>query len=654
MGEFAGVDPHRVRLLANRLKDLADAIAKNGSIIRTNFTKWGGTLDLGQLARQAAQVGQDARDMALRADEALNLLDGRSGPVMSSPGKADWVTIPWDTKDINATQEAQQEATNLKKALDNPNDPQSRATITDIAQSLTDHQGDSAYMAAFINSGGMDDAARVAHALHQEDAAHNGTVLTTDSQAILAQFGSAVASAAKSGQLHDFKAFTQTPDLWSSAMLFKYGPDGKAYGDGQGAQLLAAVTGAVLDAHQAGTLNIPVPDSRDASPDQRKQIQGWLAEFDPACALMDRGVQNGLAPRLVLGGPNGSHYAQELINNNWQTPGDSYSRAGGGKAALELPPVQIPGIDLSGHVATFLQSATTAPLGGSGDAQLSAQALVNVVQANAKFTQDNPKGVLPKNIREAFVSIADAHTPDFAYSARYGFEGKPQLVSGAWLAQVDPTSLDSFLRQAMHDPQDAGRLKGCFDAKISAAVGQTIQDHQPWLENMASLYGMVQHVEGENSFDKAELVAAKKAENQMLMSILATGLGAIPGPGEGVGKIITQIAKPMISMSNTVAGYKYPGGDPAKALMLNDDDFIKDKHWVQVPVVQGLIDAGQVHPPANASWYQNGHIIPNADFGTWVQENATAVGDDGKPILYSGKSLDQWINDAVGAVGAEQ
>src|SRR5437879_9176765 len=116
MGEFAGVDPHRVRLLANRLKDLADAIARNAPTIRSNFSKWGGSLDLSQLARQAAQVSQDARDMALRADEALNLL--HQGNAMMCTPEGDWVSVPWDTKDISTAQEAHQEAGELKKALD--------------------------------------------------------------------------------------------------------------------------------------------------------------------------------------------------------------------------------------------------------------------------------------------------------------------------------------------------------------------------------------------------------------------------------------------------------------------------------------------------------------------------------------------------------
>lgn len=95
MGEFAGVDPHQVRLLANRLKDLADSIARDGSVIRSRFSKWDSTLNLSRIAQPATQIGQDAHDMARRADEALNLL--HESPRISAPNDPhmNWVAGHW-------------------------------------------------------------------------------------------------------------------------------------------------------------------------------------------------------------------------------------------------------------------------------------------------------------------------------------------------------------------------------------------------------------------------------------------------------------------------------------------------------------------------------------------------------------------------------
>ncbi|MEU1627012.1 hypothetical protein ABZ746_17165 [Streptomyces sp. NPDC020096] len=655
MSEFAGVDPHRVRLLANRLKDLADAIAKNGPIIRTNFSNWGGTLDLGQLAVQAAQVGQDAHDMTLRADEAANLL--RQGSITMCTPSGDWVSIPWNTGDINPTQEAQQEAAELKKAVDNPNDPGSRQVITDIAQSMTDHQGDSAYMTAFMLSGGLGELAKTANALHAEDA-HDGVVLSKDSQGLLAQFAQSTQImsrlAVQGNYPHpapDYLAQLTNPptgDIWSAAMLFKYGPSGDKWDP----TVLAAMTRTELDARQSGTLEVPtpdvqlihVPDNSIASYEQKVELQSMLADFDPACAVLDRATQNGYAARLVLGGPNGERYAHDLLNNGWQTPGDSYQEPSGG--LVDGGVAAIPGVDLSNHVAAFLQAATSAQFGNSDDAKLSAAALVNIVQVTGKLDPSKPDQVLPKSIREAFVKIADAHTADLSYSAAEGFADGQYLDNGVWLAQVQRDELDAFLRQATHDPQDAGRLKGCMDARISGAVGQQIQDGQKWLENMGRLSGMVQTAIGENHFSAEEAKSSALTENEMLMNILTTGLTAIPAPEAGVGAVATKIANPLMASGNYWAQPKLPQGDPAAALQQTDKDFIKDKQWVQVPVIQGLIDAGQIHPPADASWYQDGHVVANGDFGTWVQMH--------KSDSYSGQSLDTWINSAVQAIGAEQ
>ncbi|MFE0517188.1 hypothetical protein, partial [Streptomyces sp. NPDC058964] len=141
MSEFAGVDPHRVRLLANKLKDLADTLARETPSIQKLFDEWGGTLNQSLLLRQVTQVQDDARDMAKRADEALNLLHNPRFVDPNDPHK-DFINIPWDVSKINTAYEAQQEAANLKQALDNPKDPSSRQTIAEIAQSLADHRDD--------------------------------------------------------------------------------------------------------------------------------------------------------------------------------------------------------------------------------------------------------------------------------------------------------------------------------------------------------------------------------------------------------------------------------------------------------------------------------------------------------------------------------
>ncbi|MFJ9541239.1 hypothetical protein ACIRPX_28775 [Streptomyces sp. NPDC101225] len=237
MGEYVGVDPVRVRKLADRLGDLERALAKHGALIRKNFKSWDSGLDLSPLAQQTRAVGQDARDMSKRADLARNLEEAGGATGMCTPDR-DVIDIPWDMKDVSAqsAKEAQQEAATLKKALDNPKADGSRADIAAISRSLADHRDDPAYLAAFASA----DAARVGEALHEEDGTHGGEVLNQDAQRILSQYAAGV------NGLFTLQTAGRIPpngDMWSVGMLFKYGPDGKDWD----AQALSSVGGAMLD-----------------------------------------------------------------------------------------------------------------------------------------------------------------------------------------------------------------------------------------------------------------------------------------------------------------------------------------------------------------------------------------------------------------------
>jgi hypothetical protein len=44
--------------------------------------------------------------------------------------------------------------------------------------------------------------------------------------------------------------------------------------------------------------------------------------------------------------------------------------------------------------------------------------------------------------------------------------------------------------------------------------------------------------------------------------------------------------------------------------------YAQSEDTLNVPIVQGLINAGVVVPPAGASWYQNGQIVANGSFVT--------------------------------------
>ena len=147
MNDFAGVNPQRVRQLADKLKELADTLEREAPTVKRKFDAWHGTINQSLLLQQVTQVRTDASDMSKRADEALNLLHSPRFTDPNDPHK-DWINIPWDVTRINTATEAQQEALDLKKAMYNPKDPTSRATSQEVSQSLADHQGDPAYRQA--------------------------------------------------------------------------------------------------------------------------------------------------------------------------------------------------------------------------------------------------------------------------------------------------------------------------------------------------------------------------------------------------------------------------------------------------------------------------------------------------------------------------
>ncbi|MEU7383688.1 hypothetical protein AB0A91_27565 [Streptomyces sp. NPDC042207] len=76
MGEYVGVDPVRVRKLADRLGELEDALSRHGTLIRKNLKTWESELDLSLLAQQVRAVGDDARNMSKPGSLRSDLVSG--------------------------------------------------------------------------------------------------------------------------------------------------------------------------------------------------------------------------------------------------------------------------------------------------------------------------------------------------------------------------------------------------------------------------------------------------------------------------------------------------------------------------------------------------------------------------------------------------
>lgn len=660
MGEFAGVDPQRVRALAKQLKDLADAIATNGSIIRSNFSKWGGTLDLGHLARQAVQVGQDARDMALRADEALNLLHQPGSGIMCTP-HGDWVSVPWDTKDINTTKEAQQEAADLKAALDNPKDPHARSTIAEIAQSLADHQGDSAFMTAFMISGGLADAARVAEVLHGGDGTHDGSVLSKESERILGQFGSAaqvMSSLAINGNYPrpapDYlSALTNPPggDMWSVGMLFKYGPSGDQWDP----TVLSKVGGAMLDwrAKQLSGRSSMRPDymprtgsgayygyytstgvnnwyqalgldPQFTDPGAGPGLAAAISANDPSVVLMDRVGQNPQASRDLLTQPDGAgfRHAQQLVNYHWETPGPNGP------------------IDESDAVRRVLTLAATDRSPDHLDQ--SGQAADNILTAaamekDAFFTRDESDmkeqyQIYPKGTAIALAAITATWAKDLGATSLTagGGHGYANHVLGSNRADL----IKVMQLFAKDNPSAAAMFDSALHVQVSDAAAS--QNAANELTNMGNLAGLFTKAKVGISYTEAQQEDEEHKFNVAILNAAVSLFGYIPGPTAAAGETLKGAAKVvgtglkysqrMVSMGNSIVQQNsdmFSTNNAAKQEAHNQEEARMQYVSFNPAIAQGLIRSGQVPVPAGHSWYdaQTGSIAPSAykdnDFNTW-------------------------------------
>lgn len=275
MGDEVGVEPERLNQVASALENLRDVLAANVPIVASTLQLYwdGGTgqsVSLAPLRQAQARSVQDAADMRARVNLAQAWMRNPANIDVVVSGMA-W--IPWDAKTVDV-QDASLEAQNLAAAEKSGN----RAEILAVEQDLKDHLAEGSaglpFLAAFYNQAGPQ-VASLAAALYSRDGTLKQPLSASDQQ-ILSTFATGLGYVTKNGTgnlaltQQAMNALTNAPDMWSMAMLVKYGPDAKAYGanpGGQGPQLLRAVGNATvqISAHVIVAANDPtVPELRAA------------------------------------------------------------------------------------------------------------------------------------------------------------------------------------------------------------------------------------------------------------------------------------------------------------------------------------------------------------------------------------------------------
>ncbi|MGW3498869.1 hypothetical protein [Streptomyces sp. NPDC001020] len=634
MGEYVGVDPVRVRKLADRLKDLEGALARHGALIRKNFKSWDGGLDLSLLAQQTRAVSDDARDMAKRADLARNLEEVGGAAIMCTPD-GNIINMPWDMKDVNAqsAKEASQEAATLKKALDNPDAPDSRADIEAVARSLADHQDDPAYMRAFMIAGGITDAARVASILHKQDGTHSGAVLSKDSEKILAQYGQATQVMSRIAVKGDYPhpapdylaALTDPPDgdMWSVGMLFKYGPKGSEWDP----TVLSKVGGAMLDWRKThkmrptyskgqviGTSYSPEAyvDPDDAwyrsiglahsyvsenMTDARVRVEA-IAANDPSLALMQRVSENPEASRDLLGGPDGPRHAAELVDDHWATPG------------LKTADAKWPSAVIRAAISDR-QHHTKA----------SAEAAANIINAGAeKYELDKKKSDFEKEqypvnleISKALSNVFQSYVPDFAAST--GVSQKNATVNDDGTITVGRAPAKAFLSEIMKNRDEAGNVIQAINAQISFTSQHGITgDEGTYLKNLAELRGEVSAAGHDVNMDEAALRDAEHAKQLLWFNIISSGAAAVPLPaGPKMFELGSKWVQAAIWAGIPYGGSKFPPSEADQVESDYKDIRFSDSTSMQIPLMQGLVRSGEIKAPADHPEWANGDIVIRND-----------------------------------------
>lgn len=647
-GEETGIDPSALQSMIGTMKSsTGTALALvNGYI--GQFSRFG--VDTSGLTKAAQDLtwAQDQLPMlSTRRALAQAVMDMNPGMTYTDIGAG-----PLDTSD------AQTAAQLLAEAEASGNSKAARAAVQAIQQDIQIHidQGSAgtAWLTAFYNAAGPQ-IAGLANTLHSEDGT-GLTPLSKQDQQILNTYATGLAAVSKAGTLQQSTIDQLTADstLWSATMLLKYGPSGSAYGtqtgfvNGQNGQngkaaviqqgLLAQMTDAVYQASQNGTLNIPLNWQDAQWADQQKQLLSEMQSQDPFTTMLQLDAQNKVAAGQVLAGPDGAAIAKALeqqpFMNYLQGQTQGYSGPGqytvNGFGADKGGPFNHEFLINQQVIANFLNAATqdptypgqSPPRGTDALSYQAAQAAINILN-----NVPSPNNVdMAEPVRQALLTTLGRYMPDIASSMNFNSGNSstwPQPVQGTFMLQLNGQGngpLATLLQQIESNAHDAGVLQG----EIASAFGNQYglqaagQGQSPGDSNLASdlakLYGMTITQQQNLGYSAKQAQDAANAEINTIISMGEAGVGLIPG-GKAVtaAKGLASVGFPAIPTLSTDNAAQQAASD------LNN--YATTEGMLNIPMVQGLINAGIVVPPSGASWYQNGQVVPNGQFVTWWDEH---------------------------------
>jgi hypothetical protein len=712
MGEV-GVDPEQVARTASALGQLRDALAANVPTIVNTMSQYGAQVNTGVLKQAQARSVTDAADMLARA--RLAQLWEQQGVSLTGQGLVD---IPWSGPALDNA-DAQAEAQALAQAESGPDPKVAAASIKAIEQDLQDHLGDRAWLRAFYNAAAPY-VAKLATTLHGLDVNSNDyqsrfTILTKADQQIMATFANGLASVDKSGQLSPdaVQAIAGAPDIWSAAMLVKFGPPGSAWATSEakspqnpdGLSLLAVLTTNVYLDEQTGQLQIPLGGgyTRYGLEDQQ-QLQDALAAYDPLSAMLQAAAQNRDAAWQVMGdtspayGNIGPSLAKLLLWNGNDLPsldarfvrGEPNDRGSyPGFFTISPPGHSVGGFPssivlnfLSPSIAgSFLDAATSAPRGSSTDARYSAQAALNIIDNTPSPNGDSGVQLDPA-IGQALTDTAQRYLLDLGMSANN--EGGsivigPESGLPAWSilvnGQGDHNSLSAFLEQIASNNSDLATLNAAAKVNFGNIYAQlqlhtlpaSLQHASPD-DAMARLLGRIDTAANNDGINLATDLDEQHEEYNKMLDFAESTVKFLPVVGDVADQAMDP-AKAALGLLGVPT--EFDTTSAASAQLVDAQSFANHSTQLHVSMAQGLINNGakdllasaqqfnqgildQGLPPGS-QFLQNGRIVLTKDnyseFEGWYNQNSGRYGLDKLEATYGWLYYQQGATSSNGAQG---
>lgn len=638
--DFVAFEPSSLQQLSNNLDALAQNLAGNLSkIVNIVSAANGHVSGASSVPVWASKARDDANAMSARAREAWELVrQGKAyrppnfAPILS-PGMVD---IDWSATSTSGRQ-AQQDARDL-----NLGKGATREQLAAAARSVANHKNDKLYLSQFWANADPRVAQQLARILHDQDMKAGGTPdqpLSKSSRRILVDLAIGVAAATKldtipgekKKALEDILENPPNHDMWSSAMLLKYGPNGIRYDP----DFLKTMGAKALDwRRKYGKMpSLTTQDQYTAPSDAWYTSLGitgpWLsldgvyhnqqemrpgvktgadwdrlakvvADNDPAAAILDRVGDNAAASRALL---QDRKYAKDVVSPDWIVPMFSGKRS----------------IDISSAPGRVVVSATADRTRFPVE---TAKAALNVFLEVAAQRKGFPhpiedvkgnlelQGQYPPELTRALAAMGRLYIPDLL-SAADGNPGATGTDSSSREVVLSTTDLKAYLSILVRDPTALGIFRGGIDSSIAQATKDKLikgssAPGDP--KRLGELSGLAALAGVNERYDQAEAADMAAARNTKMLNDFVGVATGVPLPAlKGAKATAVTWLKFLAGQASGHSDGLFDGGSAAEAQFASEKSYEKVAAEAKLPVAQGIYDAwreGKISLPAK-------NAIPN-------------------------------------------